>query len=99
MPLELPIGTHDELMNSFNKLVDHMIGIFYSKSYEYDSVVGLSVYYPFGRASVANSLGEKYHRYLNLIGVESTVDGRRDTLLDMAVVALLGLLIECNLNE
>lgn len=99
MPSESPIGTHNELVSSFNKLVDHMTGIFYSKSYEYDSVVGLSVYYPFGKASIANSLGEKYHRYLNQIGTASTRDARLDTLLDMAVVALLGVLIEHNLSD
>lgn len=76
-----------------------MVLTFDNKSYEYDSAVGLAVYYPFGRVSIANSLGEKFHRYMNLIAVSSSRDSREDTLMDMAVVALLGIIMERNLTD
>jgi hypothetical protein len=57
------------------------------------------VYYPFGRMSVANSLGEKFHRYMNQIATNSTLKARDDTLIDMAVVALMGIIMEHKLTD
>lgn len=78
----------DRHLELFKQLCEGLKVLFDSKSREYNRVLSINAYYPYGEQSIASAVHEKAMRLHNLVNSGYELE---DTLRDIAVVALMGL--------
>lgn len=79
----------DRHLVAFKELCEGLKGLFDEKSREYNRVTSLSTYYPYNEQSIASAVHEKTMRLHNLAGSGESLE---DTLKDLAVVAIMGMI-------
>lgn len=75
----------DGIEQHYNKVLEEAHDVFKKKAEDYDSVVGLFSYFPFGHASFLHELNKKLLRVQNIIRSQATpnFESIRDSLIDM----------------
>ena len=79
------------LGEQFSYEIRELQAIFEGKSKEYNSITGMDAYYPYGYLSIVNALNEKLVRAANLVNRSGSC--KRENLRDMAIVAIMGIMM------